>query len=45
VGVLNDLDEGERQAVELASAMGKDVLLLWTITREGGQLENWALAF
>ena len=42
VAVLNDLDEGERQAVELASAMGKDVLLLWTITREGGQLENWA---
>jgi predicted nucleic acid-binding protein len=28
VGVLNDLDEGERQAVGLASAMGKDVLLL-----------------
>ena len=28
VAVLNDLDEGERQAVGLASAMGKDVLLL-----------------
>lgn len=28
VAVLHDLDEGERQAIALASALGKDVLLL-----------------
>lgn len=28
VAILNDLDEGERQAIALASAIGKDVLLL-----------------
>ena len=28
MAVLNDLDEGERQAIALASAIGKDVLLL-----------------
>lgn len=40
--VLSEIDEGERQAIAPASALGKDVLLLMDDHAEGRQQENWA---